>query len=698
MEHNLLDHVRSGWQNKKTPILVVGGVVIGILFLISAGTFAYVKAYEGKIYPNVWIDSMNVGGMTQEEAYQLVDEQLQTMLDDGLVVEVEGQTLTIDLRASGADDPDLISDRLYVDVDGVVEEAYNVARSDRPIFDALSAVFLAIDNNVALFPEVTVLEDELEETIRELLVARELDVLEEPGEPTHYDAYYEGHTIAIEIIEGTPGTIFDFETFFADLESAAQNFAVDSIKLALIEQSVDVSEEEAGRELTVELRDILWYAPYELTHTSQSYRDYSWEIDFDDLVAWLIPAWEDDELVLALAGEGFEDFIEEIHETVDVEPVDARFTIEGDRVTEFSGSQSGVTFDEEATIEALADVWGEHIEEYHGDLNSEERIAGPDDNPVPVEIVTMETEADVTTDSVNNLGINEILGVGISDFSGSPANRVSNIRHGASKLNGILLAPGETLSLIDELGPFTVADGYLPELVIKGDEIKPEVGGGLCQIGTTTFRATMNAGLEVVERRNHSLVVSYYNDPSNGNPGTDATIYDPAPDYKMRNDTDNYVLLTTEVDLYNYELIFTFWGTSDGREGYYTAPVILSWTGYGETEYIETLDLAPGEEQCQSPHPGATASFTYYVDYEEGEQHAKTYTSTYRSLPWICLVGVEELSCNPDEEECPEDTGEDTDEDAEGDETDEDPEGDGDAEEAEEDTADEESSIDEDEA
>jgi len=256
--------------------------------------------------------------------------------------------------------------------------------------------------------------------------------------------------------------------------------------------------------------------------------------------------------------------------------------------------------------------------------------------------IAVETVAPtITTGSVNDLGIKEILGVGTSDFSGSPSNRIANITHGAEKLNGLLIPPGEILSLIDHLKPFTIADGYLPELVIKGDEIKPEVGGGLCQIGTTTFRASMNAGLEIVERRNHSLIVSYYDDPSNGKPGTDATIYDPAPDFKVKNYTENYVLLTTEVDVQNHTLVFTFWGTSDGRNAYYTPPQVLSWNGYGSTEYKETPDLPPGVERCQSPHPGATTTFDYIVERPDGTEFKKTFTSVYRSLPRICLVGID---------------------------------------------------------
>ena len=290
-------------------------------------------------------------------------------------------------------------------------------------------------------------------------------------------------------------------------------------------------------------------------------------------------------------------------------------------MSEFQGSSQGNVVDDDAFFAAF------------------ESALGVDTSKEPLMVVTRIEEPSVTTENVNSLGIKEIVGEATTTFATSHAARKSNIKHGASKLNGLLIAPGETVSLLDHLRPFTIADGYLPELVIKGDEIKPEVGGGLCQIGTTAFRATMMSGLEVVERRNHSLVVSYYSDPSNGNPGTDATLYDPAPDFKFRNDMPTYLLLTTIFDDEKSSLTFRFWGSTDGRTGSYSPPVVLTRTGAGETQYKETDSLAPGVEQCQNAFPGATTNFDYNIIYADGSMKTIPFFSSYRALPRICLVG-----------------------------------------------------------
>jgi vancomycin resistance protein YoaR len=152
----------------------------------------------------------------------------------------------------------------------------------------------------------------------------------------------------------------------------------------------------------------------------------------------------------------------------------------------------------------------------------------------------------------------------------------------------------------------------------------------------------MNSGLPVVERQNHSLVVSYYNDPANGNPGTDATIYEPNPDLKFVNDTGHYVLFTAEMPAGSTKLYFTFYGTSDGRKGSYSAPVIERWIPTGPKKEIPSQDLDPGQFKCQAAHVGADASFTYTIARPTGEREQTVFTSHYRPLPEICLIGQAE--------------------------------------------------------
>ncbi|MBI4992699.1 MAG: VanW family protein [Candidatus Magasanikbacteria bacterium] len=365
-----------------------------------------------------------------------------------------------------------------------------------------------------------------------------------------------------------------------------------------------------------------------------------WQIGLDQIADWLeIQKTLPNGFVFGLKQGPMIDFLTgKVEPSVNVEARDAKFKISADnKVEEFQGSRPGIKLDLEKTYLAINEALIERTQHNEG-------VA------IAVMAVVERAEPKIKTGSVNNLGISEVLGVGTSNFLGSPINRIKNIANAVKKLNGILIKPGEIFSAVESTRPFTLEGGYLPELGIKGDELKPEIGGGLCQIGTTLFRMAMNAGMEIVERRSHSLAVSYYNDPTNGNPGTDATYYDPKPDFRFRNDTANYVLIQTEMDTATGELRFYLWGTNDGRKGYYSPPVVKRWIPYGETKIVETTELKPGKKECQKPFRGADTFFTYTREFTDGRKKEETvFESHYRALPEICLVGVEEKVVKPAE-------------------------------------------------
>jgi vancomycin resistance protein YoaR len=175
-------------------------------------------------------------------------------------------------------------------------------------------------------------------------------------------------------------------------------------------------------------------------------------------------------------------------------------------------------------------------------------------------------------------------------------------------------------------------------LVIKGNKTTPEYGGGLCQIGTTAFRTALEGGMPITERRNHSYRVRYY-EPA----GTDATLYEPSPDFKFRNDTANWILITGE--LVGDEVSFTFWGTDDGRVSSYTKPKIYNIVAPPPMKIIETTELAPGKMKCtESAHAGADASFDYKVIYPNGEVKDQNFFSRYRPWQAVCLKGVAQIT------------------------------------------------------
>src|SRR3989344_1097835 len=209
--------------------------------------------------------------------------------------------------------------------------------------------------------------------------------------------------------------------------------------------------------------------------------------------------------------------------SIDRPPQDAVLIIRDGRAEKFQPDQTGLSLDVPATLRAasLALVLGATSTE-------------------PVVISTYPT---IRLGQTNSLGIVGLVAHGESDFHGSSKSRIHNIAVGASKFDGRIIKPEEEFSFNTYLGAVTKETGFLPELVIKTTGTVPEVGGGLCQVSTTAFRAALFGGLPITARRNHSYAVKYY-----APQGTDATIYTGVQDMKFVNDTGRFILVHTYVD------------------------------------------------------------------------------------------------------------------------------------------------------
>lgn len=154
------------------------------------------------------------------------------------------------------------------------------------------------------------------------------------------------------------------------------------------------------------------------------------------------------------------------------------------------------------------------------------------------------------------------LASGKSDFAGSGDGRKWNVRKGLhDRLNNVVLAPGESFSFNKTLGDFPRNGPWKEALgIFNGGELRPTIGGGLCQVATTVFRAAVLAGMPITERNSHSLFVQYY---EKHGVGLDATIYVGKQDLNFTNDTGNYMLLQAYSD--GDEAYVHVYGTPDGR-------------------------------------------------------------------------------------------------------------------------------------
>jgi vancomycin resistance protein YoaR len=243
----------------------------------------------------------------------------------------------------------------------------------------------------------------------------------------------------------------------------------------------------------------------------------------------------------------------------------------------------------------------------------------------------------VANEDAPSLGIVELVGEGQTSFAGSSSARITNIAVGASQFDGLLIAPGETFSFNDYLGEVTKEKGYEEGIIIWGNTTRADVGGGLCQVSSTAFRAAFWAGLPIVERWPHAFRVSYYEPPK----GLDATIYSPSVDLKWVNDTGHYLLIQTYVNRDAKTLTFRYYGTNPGRTVEMEGPVESNPVLHGPAVYRDDPTLPKGQtKQIEWAKDGLDVTVYRIIKRDGVEVQRDTFFSRYQPWQAVFLVGT----------------------------------------------------------
>ena len=259
------------------------------------------------------------------------------------------------------------------------------------------------------------------------------------------------------------------------------------------------------------------------------------------------------------------------------------------------------------------------------------------------ELVLVETQPRVDMNRVAEMGIRELVAGGTTYFAGSSAARIRNIEVAAEKFDGVVIPPGEIFSFNEFVEDVTAANGFEDSLIIWGDRTAVGVGGGVCQVSTTVFRAAYAAGLPIVERYNHGYVVSWY-----GEPGMDATIYTPTVDFRFRNDTGAYLLIEPVVDSAQGVITFNLYGTRPERQVTIGEPVVTDVKAPEPPVYEVDEDLATGEkQQVEWEQEGMTVTVTRTI-VENGTTRADSITSVYQPWRAMYLIGPGTLAPQTD--------------------------------------------------
>jgi len=626
---------------------------VAIIFFIISLTFIWLlfcfeTMYNNKIYPGIWLGQIDLSGKTKEQAKAIINSKINNINQSGIVfyhdkaqTPLDNSESTITSKKKSDYDNSHISSKqnkyltgqttilptitstesdfayqiINFDAEQTIDQAYSFGRNN-DFFTNLQNKIQAMFYKQPINLIIAINKDEINTMLAENF--SQFEILAEDAKLS----VDENNNFIVH--QEKLGKAIDYEQAIEQLKANLAKLNCAPIQLFTSTDYPQIYKKDCLN-INAQAKQILSLAPLTL-----NYNESQWTINKNQLSNWLglkINSQTDKQdksvsskIIIGLNKEIVEQFLQdEIASTTDKDPIDAKFEIKDGRVVEFQASKDGFQLNTEASF---VKIESELLE------NKQSQI----------KLVKTELKSKVLTSYINGFGISEIIGIGESDFSGSPKNRRHNIKNGADTLNGVLIKPDEEFSLNNALGKINAETGYLPELVIKGNRTIPEYGGGLCQIGTTMFRVALAAGLPITERRPHTYRVSYY-EPA----GTDATIYNPWPDVKFINDTGHHILIQSRIEGDN--LYFDFWGTKDGRVVEITEPIIYNIIGPGPTKYIETLDLEPGKKRCtESAHSGADTYFDYKVTYADSEIKEKRFSSHY--VPWraVCLIGVEELS------------------------------------------------------
>lgn len=237
--------------------------------------------------------------------------------------------------------------------------------------------------------------------------------------------------------------------------------------------------------------------------------------------------------------------------------------------------------------------------------------------------------------------VKDLLGGFHTSYSSSGPGRSKNVENGASLINGSVVYPGDVFSVYEAVSPFDAEHGYELAGSYENGTTVETYGGGICQVSTTLYNAVIRAELEITERSNHSMIVSYVD------PSADAAIAGTYKDLKFTNNTNAPIYIEGYTE--GRELYFNVYGQETrpaGREVSFVSET-LSTTEPG-TQYQASSGHAIGYiSQKQSSHTGYTAQLWKVVTENGVEKSREVFNkSTYKASPRIVVVGT--ASANPE--------------------------------------------------
>lgn len=583
-------------KSRRQAGLVIFGSILGAVLLLGA---AEGLATAGRIHPGVDVAGIDVGGMTRSRAVEVLEREHAKRAARPVVVVHDGKRFSV----TG---PQL---ELRFNAPAEAEKAFSVGRT-RNLGSSLTQRISAWTGRARMEP------------IAEADAARLDDFLDKIAKVT--DNPPVDAKVVIEDMEVTALDGMDGRRLQRDIASRSvlRAFAgpVRRPITAPVAVAVKRVDFEAAKQAAAVTKTMI-ARPVAIRYEKQK-----WSFEPADIAEW-IDYRTVEATAMAQSGIVLEPFVSPKKAS---KPVTRRL---GTKVGRPAKDASFKTNDGRVSIIPSKDGIGPDIESLSLSLTEELKDSSADR---AVELRTSREEPELTTAEAKKMGIRERISVYTTTYGASNRPRVNNIHTLGDALNGTLIKPGGVFSFNEAAGERTAERGYQEAAAIVNGKLVPQLGGGVCQVGTTVFNAVFESGLPVIERRNHSFYIDHY--PT----GRDATVSWGGPDLKFKNDTEHWVLVSVSYTAGSISV--ALYGTDPGYE---VEAEVGEWTDvrpYG-IEKVKDPTLEVGMNYVEDPGvKGRSITVKRIVSKSGKVVRTDTFVSNYRPKAEIVKVGAKKGS------------------------------------------------------
>jgi vancomycin resistance protein YoaR len=572
-----------------------------ILIILSLTLVTWQELYyRHRIFPNVYIGDTNLGNLTKSQAEQILTTKLQPR---------QNQTFTLSIQDSDLQSIQLTPQLVHYDFPLLVESAYQVGRQDSYLSNLsrrfslhFGSIHLPLDYD---FDQLT-LDTILADTLR-------------PFETTPISSRIKYQQNRVFATLSRPGRLADRTALMDQIQAFLNNESTNTLLVVEFEDvQPDFTPESTARAVTQ--TQIALARP--ITISSEEY-GYSKTLNAPEIFNLIDYEYNPDTNLVeaSIANYKLAQFVTDASALIDIQPQEGNGQQIGSVLVITQPARPGRQVDTNQLTQSLqAAVFDSSL---------------PTEIPIPI----VSIQPALSNAVANEYGITDLLATGSSTFQGSSAGRLHNITTAATKLHGHLIAPNTTFSMYRAIGNIEKTTGFVDSVIIKNGRTVPGVGGGVCQVSTTLYRAALNAGLPITERRPHSFRVGYYE--QDRPPGFDAAIYFPNWDFKFHNDTSHHIVIQSILDPNASTLDFKFWGVSDGRTVEILPPEISNIIPPPPPVRIPSNSVPSGIiRQTEFAADGSTVQVTRHITTIDNTTKTDVHLSRYRPWQAVYLIGT----------------------------------------------------------